>query len=193
MDDTSIAGRKRATRAASRDARRAIAPDVRAEASAAIAGLVGRLPEVEAASTALVYGSMPEEVDAEPIIAALRARGVRIALPRVAGEEGLALHWHDEAADLAIGAFGLKEPSPDAPLANPAEIDLVIVPGVAFDASCNRLGMGVGYYDRLLADMPNAVTVGVAFDEQIVDAVPCEPHDRPLDAIVTPRGVRRRA
>jgi 5-formyltetrahydrofolate cyclo-ligase len=53
--------------------------------------------------------------------------------------------------------------------------------------------MGVGYYDRLLADMPNAVTVGVAFDEQIVDAVPCEPHDRPLDAIVTPRGVRRRA
>jgi 5-formyltetrahydrofolate cyclo-ligase len=164
---------------------------VRADASAAIAALVDRLPEVEAVGAALVYGAMPDEVDAAPLIAALRARGERIALPRVDGER-LTLHWHGEDAPGATGSFGLTEPLPDAPEADPAEIDLVIVPGVAFDAACNRLGMGAGYYDRLLAEMPRAVTVGVAFDEQVVDEVPCEPHDRPLDAVVTPNGVRRR-
>jgi len=191
VDDHSIKERKRATRTAARDARRAIAPDVRADASAAIAGLIDRLPEVDSVRTALVYGAMPDEVDAAPIIALLRARGVRVALPRVDGEL-LTLHWHDEDAALGAGSFGLREPAPDAPSAAPAEIDLVIVPGVAFDAACNRLGMGAGYYDRLLADMPAAVTVGVAFDEQVVDEVPCESHDRPLDAVVTPSGVRRR-
>jgi len=192
VDRSSIEERKRSTRAAARSARRGIAPDVRADASAAIGGLIERLPEVESISTALVYGAMPDEVDAAPLIAALRARGVRIALPRVDGER-LTLHWHEEDAPLATGAFGLTEPVPEAPPADPAEIDLVIVPGVAFDAACNRLGMGAGYYDRLLAEMPRAVTVGVAFDEQVVDEVPCEPHDRPLDAVVTPSGVRRRS
>lgn len=191
MRDESIESRKRACRMDARSARRAIAPDVRADASAAIAGMVERLPEVEAVRTALVYGAMPDEVDAAPLIAALSARGVRIALPRVDGNE-LTLHWHAEGAPVVKGSFGLTEPVPDAPAAEPSEIDLVIVPGVAFDAACNRLGMGAGYYDRLLADMPRAVTIGVAFDEQVVDEVPCEPHDRPLDAVVTPSGVRRR-
>jgi len=191
MDPQSIGERKRACRMAARDARRAIAPDVRADASAAIAGLVERLPEMDAVRTALAYGAMPDEVDAAPLIAALRARGVRIALPRVDGER-LTLHWHDGDAPLATGSFGLAEPQPDAPPADPAEIDLVIVPGVAFDHACNRLGMGAGYYDRLLAEMPRTVSVGVAFDEQVIDEVPCEPHDLPLDAVVTPSGVRRR-
>ncbi len=192
MDTTSIEERKRSTRTAARNARRGIAPDVRADASAAIAGLVERLPELEAVGTALVYGAMPDEVDVGPLSAALRARGVRLALPRVDGKR-LTLHWHEDDAPLQAGSFGLTEPAPEAPAADPAEIDLVIVPGVAFDAACNRLGMGAGYYDRLLADMPHAVTVGVAFDEQVVDEVPCEAHDRPLDAVVTPSGVRRRA
>ncbi len=191
MDRSSIDERKRVCRTAARAARSAIAPDVRADASAAIAGMIERLPEVEACSTALLYGAMPDEVDAAPLIAALRARGVRIALPRVDGDR-LTLHWHAEGTPLAKGSFGLMEPPPDAPAADPAEMDLVIVPGVAFDAACNRLGMGAGYYDRLLAGMPRAVTIGVAFDEQVVDEVPCEPHDRPLDAVVTPSGVRRR-
>lgn len=191
MDDTSIEARKRATRAAAREARRAIAPAVRAEASAAIAELVGRLPEARNASAALVYGAMSEEVDAEPIIATLRALGVRIALPRVEGGGDLTLHWHDEGDPLLSGVFGLQEPALDAPRADSDEIDLVIVPGVAFDLACNRLGMGAGYYDRLLAGMPRAMTVGVAFEEQVVGEVPCEPHDRPLDAIVTPSGVWR--
>jgi len=183
--------RKRSCRTAARDARRAIAPDVRSDASAAIAGLIERLPELATASAVLAYGAMPDEVDAAPLVAALRARGVRIALPRVDGER-LTLHWHEADAPLRAGAFGLMEPVPEAPPAAPGEIDLVIVPGVAFDAACNRLGMGAGYYDRLLAEMPRAVTIGVAFDEQVVDEVPCEPHDLPLDAVITPSGVRRR-
>src|SRR5665648_255241 len=129
-----IEARKRSTRAAARAARRAIAPDVRAEASAAIAGLVERLPEVKTAATALVYGAMPEEVDAGPIIAALRALGLRIALPRVTGD-GLTLHWLEEGEALVSGAFGLGEPAPNAAVASAADIDLVIVPGVAFDLS----------------------------------------------------------
>jgi len=192
VDGRSIEERKRACRADARAARRAIAPDMRADASAAIAGLIERLPEIDAVRTALLYGAMPDEVDTAPLISALRARGVRIALPRVDGER-LSLHWHDEGAPLVGGSFGLREPLPEAPHADSAEIDLVIVPGVAFDAACNRLGMGAGYYDRLLGEMPHALSVGVAFDEQVIDEVPCEPHDLPLHAVVTPSGVRRRA
>jgi 5-formyltetrahydrofolate cyclo-ligase len=84
----------------------------------------------------------------------------------------------------------VREPPPDLPAVPLSEIELVLVPGVAFDGSGRRLGRGRGHYDATLAALsPAAVRIGLAFELQIVAAVPCEPHDMPLDAIVTERRV----
>jgi 5-formyltetrahydrofolate cyclo-ligase len=87
---------------------------------------------------------------------------------------------------LVAGALRTREPHPAAPAVALADLDLVFVPGVAFDAHGGRLGRGRGHYDATLAALPaGAARVGLAFDLQIVPEVPQEPHDAPLDAVVT--------
>ncbi len=174
-----------------RAARRAVMPEQRAAASHAVTEALLALPELAAATAVLVYGSMPEEIDTADLIERLWQRGTRVALPRVRGRRDLQLHWHERDRDLCTGAYGLKEPCPQAPEALPPQIDVVVVPGVAYDLSCRRLGLGAGYYDALLAGM-SATTVGVAFDEQVAREVPCGEHDVPVDILVTPTRVVRR-
>lgn len=170
-----------------REARRALSPEARDEASAAIARRVLELPELLRATAVLLYGASAEEVDTAPIQQVLRARGVRVALPRVAGPHDLTLHWVDGDDELAEGAFGLREPHGDAACALPREIDAIVVPGVAFDERGGRLGYGRGYYDTLLAGACVGVpTIGLAFDEQMVAEVPCEERDERMSVVVTP-------
>ena len=114
--------------------------------------------------------------------------GVRpmMAFPRVSGKGSLSLHFAllDE---LLPGSFGIPEPEADLPLVNMADIDLILVPGVAFDRQGGRLGYGKGFYDRLLsrsAKLP--LLVGISFDETLYDKVPSEPHDIKMNYIVTP-------
>jgi 5-formyltetrahydrofolate cyclo-ligase len=141
----------------------------------------------------LAYAALPEEIDPADIVAALRADGARVAMPRVCGPGALALHWVDEGEVLESGHAGIPEPPESCAWAGPDDFDLVLVPGVAFDASCARLGFGGGFYDALLPSLPEGVaTVGLAFDEQIVDEVPCEPHDERVAIVVTPTAVYRR-
>lgn len=176
-----------------RAARRAITPAERHRASEAIAQSVLALPELEGIRSALVYGASPEEVDPAPVAAALAARGVRLAYPRVLGPRTLSLHWVDDGERLVRGAFGLREPEATESLAALGDLDVIIAPGVAFDAACNRLGYGGGYYDALLAGAPPSLpTVGIAFDVQIVEEVPRAECDRPLDVVVTPTRVLHR-
>jgi len=113
--------------------------------------------------------------------------------PRVA-EGGLAFHAAGPS-DLLPGAHGLLEPAADAPRVVPA---VVIVPGRAFDGLGHRLGRGAGHYDRALAALPpDVLRVGFAFSLQCVDALPVEPHDHPVQVLVTedgpPRHCRPRA
>lgn len=174
-------------RVTARAARRALGPEFRAFASEAIAKRVLALPEIEAARAVLLYGASPEEVDMLPLEEVLRARGVRIAYPRVAGRYELELHWLDDRGELVEGSFGLLQPKEDATCALPAEIDAIVVPGVAFDEHGGRVGYGRGYYDTLLAGPCAKVpTIGVAFDEQVVERVPCEARDQRLGVLVTP-------
>jgi len=162
-------------------------------ACAAVARSVLALPEVQHISAVLAYGAMPEEVDITCVIEALWTRGVRVALPRVKGRRELELHWHERGRELCTGAYGLREPCENAPVALPEEIDVLLVPGVAYDANCQRLGLGAGYYDTLLGRLPETtVTIGIAFDEQVVAHVPCGENDRPVDMLVTPTRVIRR-
>jgi 5-formyltetrahydrofolate cyclo-ligase len=185
---------KRALRKRVRAARAGLAPDARAAASDAAAVRALTLPEVNAARVVLAYAALPEEIDPAPLVRALRERGARVAFPRVCGPGVLALHWADSEKELAPGHAGVPEPHPDSDWATPDAFDLVIVPGVAFDPSCSRLGLGGGFYDALLPTLrAGTPTVALAFEEQVVDAVPCEASDARVDVVVTPSAVHRRA
>jgi len=185
--DTRCDGAKAALRREMRELRRSVSPEARATASVAMCERVLALPELPGATAVLVYGAMPEEPDPAPLERELRARGVRIAYPRVAGPRLLTLHWVDDPLELLTGAFGLREPAPEHPEALPDAFQVVIVPGLAFDAGGHRLGFGAGYYDALLAALPaETLTVALAYDGQIVECVPRAAHDHPVRVIVTP-------
>jgi 5-formyltetrahydrofolate cyclo-ligase len=172
---------------AGRAARSAYPREAREVAAQAVAARALELSAIADATMVLAYAATAEELDASPLVHALRARGARVAYPRVIGPGELALHWCRNEGDLAPGYCGILEPIADTPPASAPEFDVVLVPGTAFDKACGRLGMGGGYYDRLLPMLrSDALTVGLAFDEQVIDAVPAEAHDVPLGAVVTP-------
>jgi 5-formyltetrahydrofolate cyclo-ligase len=194
MNEREIEGAKAQARATGLAARRALGSDARATASAAIAERALALPEVASARSVLAYAALADEADPGALVRALRARGARIALPRVCGPSELALHWTPDGTELVEASFGIAEPPADCETALPTDLDLVLVPGVAFDRSCGRLGFGRGFYDALLASLPPGVTtVGIAFDEQVCERVPVRGHDVALDYVITPSRAYRRA
>jgi 5-formyltetrahydrofolate cyclo-ligase len=181
---------KRALRARVRAERAALAPDVREHASFAIADTVLTLPEVVAASTAMVFASFGTEVDTAPIITGLAERGTRIALPRVEDRDLAAVVFRPGDA-LVIAAFGMPEPSAGEIVA-PRELDVAITPGLAFDRAGYRVGYGGGFYDRFFAAArEDLVKVGVCFWAQLVQTVPHGAFDVPVDVVVTERGIAR--
>lgn len=186
--------RKAVLRQAARERRRAIPEPQRARAAEQVARHLVDLPELTSVRVLLTYGANAEELDPGPGVERLRERipHLRIAYPRVAGADVLELHEVATPDDLVLGAFAIREPRPDAPPVDPSQIDAVIVPGIAFDRRGFRIGYGGGYYDRLLATLPARTrTIGLAFDEQIVDEVPDDAHDVPVGVLVTPSGAIR--
>lgn len=150
----------------------------------ALAERLLRLPEVEAASTVAAYVSQPEEPGTGPLRAALRDRRVTVLLPVLLADDDL--DWAADAGRLVPGRRDLGEPA-GARLgpAGLARADVVICPAVAVAADGTRLGRGGGSYDRALARARGAV-VALLHDDEVVDALPAEPHDRPVDVVVTP-------
>lgn len=146
------------------------------------------LPDRAVVSAFVAIG---EEADPAPLIGLLRARGHRIALPRVVKRgEKLAFHLYEPGAILIPGVFGLSQPAKDWPEAVP---DVLVVPLLAFDARGMRLGYGGGFYDRTLKDLRasrNILAVGFAFAGQEVEDVPHRESDEPLDWVVTEAGAR---
>ncbi|MCE5203945.1 MAG: 5-formyltetrahydrofolate cyclo-ligase [Coriobacteriales bacterium] len=192
-DHEDITRMKSNLRLKGRATRRAMTPELRQAAAEAVAQVVLGLPELRDAHAVGAYGAMPEEVDADPLIQELWSRGVRVALPRVVDKLHISWHWYECGYSLCRGAFGLREPCEDAPVASVEEIDAFVVPGVAFDRDCRRLGMGGGYYDRLIASLPASVPViGLAYEEQVVESVPCSDHDQSVHIVCTPSSVYRR-
>lgn len=139
------------------------------------------------ARSVLLFAPLPDEVDVMPLFKVALADGKKLALPRFdhKTQSYVAGHVMNLDEKLRPGRFGIPEPAEngaDIPL---NELDFLVVPGVAFTLDGRRLGRGNGFYDRLLASV-RGITCGVAFDEQIVDAIPAEPHDIRLDLILTP-------
>lgn len=170
--------------------RQALTPDERERRSlAAQEALVGS-SAFSAAHQILIYITFRGEVGTERIAEAAVAAGKLLVLPRVVkAPRGLVLHsYSGDLATLAPGAYGIMEPRPEWPVVTLAQVDLVVVPGVAFDRSGGRLGYGGGYYDRLLPGLRHARLVGLAYESQVVDGLPRDPHDIPVDGLATELG-----
>lgn len=169
-------------------ARDAVAPEQRAEASAAIAARIAALPSFERASVVLLTLPFRSEWDATLLARRALASGKRVAVPRVDPVARMlrVLLIKDLQRDVEAGYRAIPEPRTGCAGIALEEIDWVLVPGVAFDAAGRRLGYGGGYYDRLLPLLrPKARRIAGAFDVQFVDAVPAAPHDITVDCIVT--------
>jgi 5-formyltetrahydrofolate cyclo-ligase len=183
---TSPADEKRALRARMLAERARLPLHERAVASKAIAERLGSLPAWRSASTVALYASMGAEVETADLARRAVLEGKRVVWPRLATREPAMEFAECAAADLAAGATRALEPPATAPVVPGREVDLVAVPGIAFDTRGGRLGRGRGHYDATLARLPrSAFRVGLAFESQIVPAVPTEPHDERLDALVT--------
>lgn len=146
-----------------------------------------KLPAFISARTVLFYASLPGEVDTFAMTRQALQLKKQVALPVIVRDQKKMIPTLiDSLDDVTCGSYGICQPNQDASkTVDVADIDMVIVPGLAFDRRNNRLGRGAGYYDRFLPGLPKtAKTVGIAFDFQVVDSLPTEEHDVPLDLVI---------
>ena len=138
------------------------------------------ISEIKNAKTILLYWSMDDEVYTHDVVQTL-AKSMTVLLPVVDGND-LRIKQFRGLENMRAGEqFGIGEPTGDD---FSGDIDVIVVPGVAFDRQCNRMGRGRGFYDRLLKHQ-NATRIGVAFDFQLFDKIPTEPFDVKMDCVVS--------
>ncbi len=184
--EASVTEKKAELRSLIRRARRGLDDEQRRAAAEAVAEKLVSVDALVSSKIVLAYMPMKYELDILPAVEKLRSRGVKAAFPLCIENGGLRLFIPAERNGFKVGAYGILEPDPDtAEEIAPEELDAIILPAIGFDRSCSRLGQGGGYYDRLLA-RTSCLTVAVGFDCQLVDEVPVEETDKPVDIVVTP-------
>lgn len=197
---------KRRLRAEIRRVLRAASPRRLAWKSRAVSDFIVRAPPLAGRGLLLAYRALSDEACVDAAVAQLSLRGWRIAFPAIDRRGAMQL-VELVAASGAGGPFedarwtldrhGIRAPRLDrltARRVRPRELDAVLVPARAFDRAGNRLGRGQGHYDRLLAGLrpdARANSIGVAFEDQLVEAVPVDSHDRPVAWVATNRGIIR--
>jgi 5-formyltetrahydrofolate cyclo-ligase len=187
-----VATRKKTLRLELRQRRRELPEDELRAASEAVCRHVWALRCFATAQSVALYAATPGEVDITSLAPHLEARGATVSWPRVVSRDPAGLMFHAASLGALVrDAMGIPTPPADCPEIPLSTVDLVLVPGVAFDAVGRRLGQGGGYYDHALAAAPNAVRIGVCHGFQLIDAVPYYDADVAMDVIVTPDGARR--
>ncbi len=185
----SLSEAKKALRATVLAARDAMPLAARQQAGDAIMQRLYGLDVYRDANRVLTYMSIGAEVDTHGFFERLLGDGKMAVLPRIdKASKSLTLHRVEGDADLVDGIWGIREPRADAPRMAITDLDMVLMPGLAFDFTGNRLGYGAGYYDRLLAPAKKTsrpVRVAAAFDCQVVDAVPAGSADQPFQFLIT--------
>jgi 5-formyltetrahydrofolate cyclo-ligase len=189
-DDTAlIRDRKQYLRRSVRVVRRGLSEADRRSRSQRIWERVAGLSCYQQARVLLGYMAFDHEVLTDGLMQQAMASGKQIVLPMVLSDrQDMALYRiEDFDRDVAPGFRGILEPQPwRARAVAPDSLDLALIPGVAFDLRGGRLGLGAGFYDRLLSRLPRDIpTVGLAFDFQVIPRLPLQPHDMVLGAIVT--------
>ena len=135
------------------------------------------------AQTVMLYCSLSDEVDTHGLIDTLYGEGKTVVLPVVTGEGEMELRVYHGADSLHRGAFDILEPVGER-FTDYESIDLAVIPGMAIDDSGHRLGRGKGYYDRFLVNLPHCYKIGMCFDFQCVEHVPCESTDIAVDEVI---------
>ncbi|HEX3626478.1 MAG TPA: 5-formyltetrahydrofolate cyclo-ligase [Verrucomicrobiae bacterium] len=174
-------------RAIIRSAIKNLSPEKRKSDSEKICALLKTQPFFQTARSILFFAPLPEEPDLWPVVNETMAGKQMVALPCFDPENQVyqPRRVTDLHVEILSGKFGIREPVDTCVAIPPNDLDLVLVPGVAFGLDGHRLGRGKGYYDRLLQYFTGK-KIGIAFDEQIVDAVPSEENDVRMDLILTP-------
>lgn len=150
-------------------------------------------PEYTQAEILMIFLSLPYEIDTQWLAQRAWADMKRVLAPRVswAQRRMLPIEINSLATDVEVGYLGIREPVAGVPLPV-ADLDLVVVPGLAFDERGNRLGRGRGFYDRFLSHPDfRGVSCAVALEEQVLDSVPVGPTDMRVDMLVTDAKIRR--
>ncbi|MFP5221323.1 MAG: 5-formyltetrahydrofolate cyclo-ligase [Acidobacteriota bacterium] len=187
---------KQALRKAMLARRRALAPDRVRDASLRAAARVETLDAWRQAREVLVYLAFGGEIETAALLDPLFRRGVRVLAPRCRPEQAgrLDVACLTCISQLAPGAYGIPEPHPElCPALDDFSPDAALIPAVAFDRRGGRLGFGQGYYDRLLAgpEFRKTFLIGLAHGFQVVDALPVDPWDRPVHAVVSDEEIIR--
>ena len=143
--------------------------------------------QMPSARTILFFAPLPDELDVWPVLELSLALGITCALPFFDAEKKTygAREIKNLATDIILGKFDVREPAASCTEIPLEKFDLVLVPGIAFDLFGNRLGRGLGFYDRLLQAV-SGVKCGICYDLQLVGNIPMEPHDVKVDFVLTP-------
>jgi 5-formyltetrahydrofolate cyclo-ligase len=182
LDD--LAARKATIRRSVLARRAKLSGDERAAAGEAVAARLAALPELAGAGAVLGFASFGTELPTDPVMGWILGSGRRLLLPFVDGPAMRAAEVRS-VEDLAPGYRGIREPAKRVAV-DPALAQVVLVPGVAFDAAGARIGYGGGFYDSFLAELgARGARIGLCFDVQIVDEVPMGEGDEIVDVIVT--------
>lgn len=180
-------------RAAMRARRSSLSLEERSRRAVPLLTAIYESPAWALARTVLVYAAARGEPPLSELVALARETGRTVVVPRVDGA-GLVLHVWPAGQGLVRGAHGIAEPLASWDPVDPEDVDLALLPGLAFDGQGGRLGQGGGHYDRLLAHMPARGDlprrVGVAWAFQLIPQVPMDEHDQRVDAVVTEEGWR---
>jgi len=163
----------------------AMDPSEAAGASSAACRNVIEQREFADASSVMIFLPMPGEIDARDIARAAWSRGKRVAVPKTRAPGVMdAVEICSLDTDVSPGKFDILEPDTDKVVPT-GELDLIVAPALAFDRQGNRLGRGGGYYDRFIEQSAGSLVCGLAFDSQLLDELPAEPHDRPVNMVAT--------
>lgn len=143
-------------------------------------------------TTVMVYVAKTPEAETGGLIAALNRRGVRVVVPIIERETcSLRLSYLPDPSVLVSSTFNVPEPIGHELPARPEDVEVVVLPMLAFDAEGNRLGYGAGYYDRFLCRYPHPQKIGIAFSCQRAESIPADENDVRMDYVVTERGIIR--
>ncbi len=168
--------------------RRALSAETRQGFSRAMCERLIESEIFKRAKVVAAYSALRFEIDPRALVERACALGKTVGLPRLVANTGtMDLAAYRPGDPLHETPFMVKEPLESAAVIDPASVDLVLVPGLAFDTRGHRLGFGQGHYDRFLPRMPNAVRVGLSFELQLLAEVPSATHDVPVDHLATER------
>ncbi|HHW30409.1 MAG TPA: 5-formyltetrahydrofolate cyclo-ligase [Clostridiaceae bacterium] len=176
--------------------REKLSPQEVSDKSAIIADKLFKLSCYNNSRVIMGYMNFRNEVITESILEKSLNRGKRVVIPKIEilddGTKGIIPYEiKDIQKDIELGTFGIREPNKEVAVEiNHEDIDLIIIPGVGFDVRGYRIGFGAGYYDKFLKKInPHCLKVALAFEIQVLEKVPEEKHDIPMDMIITEKRI----